>query len=67
VADFHHQVTPHAGRTGNIGLGLGGLANGSLVAGCPGYVKWGLCFVMIAGRLELWTAFVIFTPQYWRR
>jgi trk system potassium uptake protein TrkH len=52
---------------GNIGLGLGGLAKGSLVAACPGYVKWGLCFVMIAGRLELWTAFVIFTPQYWRR
>jgi trk system potassium uptake protein TrkH len=52
---------------GNIGMGLGGLTNGSLAAACPGYVKWGLCFVMIAGRLELWTAFVIFTPEYWRR
>jgi trk system potassium uptake protein TrkH len=51
---------------GNIGMGLG-VVDGSLAAGCPGYVKWGLCFVMIAGRLELWTAFVIFTPEYWRR
>jgi trk system potassium uptake protein TrkH len=52
---------------GNVGIGLGGLTNGSLAAACPDYVKWGLCFVMIAGRLELWTAFVIFTPEYWRR
>jgi trk system potassium uptake protein TrkH len=52
---------------GNIGLGLGGLGNGSIVAACPAYVKWGLCFVMIAGRLELWTALVIFSPEYWRR
>jgi trk system potassium uptake protein TrkH len=52
---------------GNIGMGLGGLTNGSIAAACPGYVKWGLSFVMIAGRLELWTALVIFTPEYWRR
>jgi trk system potassium uptake protein TrkH len=52
---------------GNIGMGVGGLIDGSIAAACPGYVKWGLSFVMIAGRLELWTALVIFTPEYWRR
>ncbi|MDR3191917.1 MAG: TrkH family potassium uptake protein [Treponema sp.] len=52
---------------GNVGLGLGGLIDGSVAAACPGYVKWGLCFMMIAGRLELWTALVIFSPEYWRR
>jgi trk system potassium uptake protein TrkH len=52
---------------GNIGLGLGKLSGGAILAGCPDYVKWGLCLFMIAGRLELWTLFVLFTPEYWRR
>jgi trk system potassium uptake protein TrkH len=52
---------------GNVGLGLGELGGGAVLAGCPGYVKWGLCFFMIAGRLELWTIFVIFTPYYYWR
>jgi trk system potassium uptake protein TrkH len=52
---------------GNIGLGLGNLSSGAVLAGSPGYVKWGLSFFMIAGRLELWTIFVIFTPYYYWR
>jgi trk system potassium uptake protein TrkH len=47
---------------GNIGLGLGGPE----AAEFPSYVKWFLSFVMIAGRLELWTAFVFFSRDYWR-
>jgi len=47
---------------GNIGLG----------ASLPyrdfsGYVKIGLCFVMIIGRLELWMALVLFNKNFWRR
>jgi trk system potassium uptake protein TrkH len=52
---------------GNVGLGLGKLTSGAVLASCPDYVKWGLSLLMIAGRLELWTFFVLFTPQYWRR
>jgi len=33
----------------------------------PGYVKIGLCFVMIMGRLELWMALVLFSKNFWRR
>jgi trk system potassium uptake protein TrkH len=50
---------------GNIGLGLGKLDSASLMA-LPVYVKWFLSFMMIAGRLELWTAFVFFSRAYWR-
>jgi trk system potassium uptake protein TrkH len=50
---------------GNIGLGFG--TGGSVLRDLPGYAKWGLSFVMIAGRLELWTAFVFFSRDYWRR
>jgi len=31
------------------------------------YVKLGLCFVMITGRLELWMVLVLFTGDFWRR
>jgi trk system potassium uptake protein TrkH len=52
---------------GNTGLGLGSMSSGAALAACPAYVKWGLSFFMIAGRLELWTMFVIFTPYYYWR
>jgi trk system potassium uptake protein TrkH len=52
---------------GNIGLGLGRTGPGFVFAGFPAYVHWGLSFIMIAGRLELWAALVFFTPAFWRR
>jgi trk system potassium uptake protein TrkH len=52
---------------GNIGLGLEQFGPGSVLGALPGYTKWGLSFVMIAGRLELWTALVFFSREYWRR
>ncbi|MDR1277466.1 MAG: TrkH family potassium uptake protein [Treponema sp.] len=52
---------------GNIGLGLGKLGPFSEVSAFPSYVKWGLSFIMILGRLELWTVMVFFTRDYWRR
>jgi trk system potassium uptake protein TrkH len=45
---------------GNTGLGL-------YAADFPAYVKWGLCLVMIAGRLELWAVLVLFTGIFRRR
>ncbi|MDR2176584.1 MAG: TrkH family potassium uptake protein [Treponema sp.] len=52
---------------GNIGLGLGAVGPGAVFQGFPDYVKWVLSLVMIAGRLELWTAFVFFSRDYWRQ
>jgi trk system potassium uptake protein TrkH len=52
---------------GNIGLGLGKLGPFNVFPGFPAYVQWGLCFVMLAGRLELWTVMVFFTRDFWRR
>jgi trk system potassium uptake protein TrkH len=52
---------------GNVGIGFGTLGLGLIPPDMPDYVKWGLSFGMIAGRLELWTALVIFSPDYWRR
>ena len=52
---------------GNIGLGLGKLGPFRAFPDFPGYVKWGLSFVMILGRLELWTVLVLFTRDFWRK
>jgi trk system potassium uptake protein TrkH len=52
---------------GNIGIGLGTMGAGSGFKEFPAYCKWGLSFIMITGRLELWTAFVFFSGDYWRK
>jgi len=49
----------------NAGPGLGEVyAN---VATVSPFGKWVLIFAMIAGRLEIFTLLVLFTPTYWRR
>jgi trk system potassium uptake protein TrkH len=52
---------------GNIGLGLGIFGPFSDLAALPAYVKGGLSFVMILGRLELWAVVVFFSRDFWRR
>jgi len=52
---------------GNIGRGLGELGAFMPFPDFPSYVKWGLSFVMILGRLELWLVLIIFTGDFWRR
>jgi trk system potassium uptake protein TrkH len=52
---------------GNIGLGLGKIGPDFVFSPLPGYIKWALSLVMIAGRLEIWTVLVFFSRDYWRR
>ncbi|MDR2402808.1 MAG: TrkH family potassium uptake protein [Spirochaetaceae bacterium] len=52
---------------GNIGIGFDAIGPGRSYAVFPDYLKWLFSFVMIAGRLELWTVFILFSPEYRRR
>jgi len=52
---------------GNVGRGLGELGAFMPFPDFPSYVKWGLSFVMILGRLELWLVLIVFTGDFWRR
>lgn len=49
----------------NLGPGLGevGLHYGDI----NDVAKWVLCFAMLLGRLEIFTALVLLTPAFWRR
>jgi trk system potassium uptake protein TrkH len=51
----------------NTGLGTnvtGVAGNFSLI---PDAAKWLLSFIMLAGRLELFTILLVFTPAFWKR
>jgi trk system potassium uptake protein TrkH len=52
---------------GNIGLGMGQSDFGPVIYGLPALAKGMLCFTMIAGRLELWTVFALFSRDFRRR
>jgi len=52
---------------GNIGPGFGGIGPSKNFAMFPAYIKWFLSFIMLVGRLEIYTVLVIFTPIFWRK
>ncbi|GHV86039.1 Trk system potassium transporter TrkH [Spirochaetia bacterium] len=64
--DFYSSFSVSLISIGNVGLGLGQIGSPAVFLALPGYVKWFLSFLMIAGRLELWTALVFLTRDYWR-
>ncbi len=51
----------------NIGPGLGAVGPVDNYAHLPGLAKWVLAGCMVCGRLEFFTALVIFTPSFWRK
>ncbi len=51
---------------GNIGPGFGRIGPAGNYAFYPDYIKWYLSFIMMVGRLELYTVLVLFTPTFWR-
>ena len=51
---------------GNIGPGFGMVGATQNYAWMPDSAKWLLCFLMLIGRLELFTVLVLFLPSFWR-
>jgi trk system potassium uptake protein TrkH len=52
---------------GNIGPGLGFVGPVNNFANIPDGGKWLLSFLMLVGRLELFTVLILFTPYFWRK
>ena len=52
--------------TGNIGTGFGIIGPHNNYSVFQPHLKILYSLVMIAGRLELWTVIVLFTPGYWK-
>lgn len=66
-ADLISALSTALVTVGNIGPGFGIVGPSQNYAHYPDYVKLVCSFAMIAGRLELWTVFILFTPEFWRR
>ena len=65
-ADFISNVSLTASSLGNIGPGLGSYGPAYNLSGLTDAAKWFGSFLMILGRLELFTILIIFTPFLWR-
>ncbi len=52
---------------GNIGPGIGSVGPASNFAHIPDLGKWFLSFLMLMGRLELFTVMIIFAPAFWKK
>ncbi len=65
--DFETSVGASIASLGNIGPGIGGVGPVENYAFIPAAGKWMLSFLMLIGRLELFTVLVIFSPVFWKR
>lgn len=52
---------------GNVGPGFGTVGPAENFAHLPGVAKWVLMLCMLLGRLEIFTVFILFIPEFWRK
>lgn len=64
--EFSSAMGSVAACLGNIGPGLGSTGPVSNYAHVTDFGKWILCFIMLLGRLELFTLLIIFNPSFWK-
>lgn len=50
----------------NVGFGLGDLGPLAEINTLTNFQKWVTAFVMLIGRLEIFTVLILFLPSYWR-
>ena len=65
-ADFDTAIGSVATCLGNIGPGIGEVGPVDNFAGISAPGKWLLSFLMLLGRLELFTVLMLFTPYFWK-
>ena len=65
--DFDTSIGAVAATLGNIGPGIGKVGPALNYAEIHVAGKWYLSFLMLVGRLELFTVLVLFSPMFWRR
>jgi len=52
---------------GNIGPGIGGVGPVENYSFLPDAAKWISSFLMLLGRLELFTVIILFSPSFWKK
>jgi trk system potassium uptake protein TrkH len=65
--DMESSFGAVAATLGNIGPGLGRVGPAVNYTHIPVFGKWFLSFLMLIGRLELFTVLLLFTPSFWKK
>ena len=64
--NFKSAIGLAASTLGNVGPALGDFGPVNNYAALPPLAQWWACFLMLIGRLELFTVLILFTPFFWR-
>ena len=65
--DFTSAIGVTASSLGNIGPALGSVSPVDNFAHLSVGAKWFCAFLMLIGRLELFTVLILFTPYFWKK
>ena len=65
-SDIFSALSAVATTLGNIGPGFGEIGPMENFSKLPDLAKWFLSFLMLLGRLELFTVLVLFSPSFWK-
>jgi len=65
--DMESSMGAVATSLGNIGPGLGSVGPAENFLHISPIGKWFLSFLMLLGRLELFTILVLFSPSFWKQ
>ncbi|MDA0973522.1 MAG: TrkH family potassium uptake protein [Bacteroidetes bacterium] len=65
--DFDTAIGAVATSLGNVGPGINEVSPSYSFNFLPAAAKWELGFLMLVGRLELFTVLMLFNPYYWRK
>jgi len=65
--DLLTSLTATLASLGNIGLGFGRVGPALNYSFMPDHIKVWLSFMMLMGRLEVYTVLVLFTKAFWQR
>lgn len=64
--DFTSAIGLSASSLGNVGPALGDFGPVNNYSALPALGKWWASFLMLIGRLELFTVLILLTPFFWR-
>jgi trk system potassium uptake protein TrkH len=65
--DFLTAMGSVATSLGNVGPAIEGVGPSDNFSHIPDLGKWVLSFLMMLGRLELFTVLIIFSPAFWKK
>ena len=65
--DFENAIGVAASSLGNVGPAIGDFGPKSNFSQLPALGKYWSSFLMLLGRLELFTVLILFTPFFWKK